>query len=267
MRDNLQWLICLLPLISSFIHGGAWRDPRNSLTDFEPAIKKILAAPDVDLGSSIRGFASINYRLSPYSGIPQDPGTPQNQLRNAHHPDHILDVWAAIAYMERSYHMGQKYILIGHSAGSTLAFQLLMGTSVLSGQDPPAPVPLPSAVIGLAGIYEFYDLNVRHGGSYAGFLCAAFGSDQSLWNLAAPACFSGSFKQIWTGPKLAVLGWSPEDVLIDEPEIDGMSLKLSKDGLKAHIFKDLSGDHNSTWQDGSDICRLVAFTIRKLPQI
>jgi acetyl esterase/lipase len=216
--------------------------------------------------SSIRGFASIDYRLSPHPNFPQDPAkTPNIDLRIASHPDHILDVRAALAYLDKHYGMGQDYILLGHSAGGTLTYQLLMGEVALAGQ-PTVPAPLPRVAIGISGIYNLPGLVARmegvHGGIYRHFITGAFSSDEQLWKEASPVNYPEKFS--WPGGKGAMLAWSPEDTLIDEPEIDCMASKMKSDGTPVTIIKDLTGDHEVVWEQGDQVARLVAEALAHL---
>lgn len=249
----------------SFIHGGSWRDPRNTYEDFAPSIKAVLDSSDIPQ-STIRGFASLDYRLSAHPSFPQDlEDTPATDLRNAQHPDHILDIRAAIAYLDKEHGMGQDYILIGHSAGATLTYQLLMGDTALAGQAS-QPVPLPRVTIGISGIYDLQGLVTRfegvHGGIYRSFVTGAFGSDEELWKKASPAHYHD--KYAWPGGTIAMLAWSPEDTLIDEPEIDSMVRKMEGDGTPMAVVKDLTGDHEVVWEQGHQVARLVAEALKHM---
>ncbi|KAJ6438607.1 carbohydrate esterase [Purpureocillium lavendulum] len=254
-RDRGHWLI--------FIHGGAWRDPRNTVVDFVPSIKQVLGNRDI-AQAAVRGYISIDYRLSPHPDFPQDPAhTPRSDMRTAEHPDHVLDVRAALNFLDSEYHISQGYILLGHSAGATLALQVLMGESALAGQKPRETVPPPTAIIGISGIYDLVALTSRREG-YDGFIGVAFGKDQQLWRTASPATFAGSFKDVWPGSPLAVLAHSPEDTLIDMPETDSMATKLLKDGINIVAVRDLSGEHDEVWQDGTQVAALVARALNRL---
>lgn len=205
----------------------------------------------------IAGFISIDYRLSPHPEFPEESAT-------AKHPDHLEDVWSALNYVQDKYELSENYILVGHSAGATLAMQLLMSNDIL----PSHPKgPLPSAIIGVSGIYDLVGLNDRYNGGYAGFIGSAFGDDKAGWDKASPAKFGSGFKDNWPTGKLALLAWSPEDGLIDEPEIDNMATLLMKQGVALEINKDLRGEHDYVWQDGSQIARLVITTLHHLRRI
>ncbi|OHE93215.1 hypothetical protein CORC01_11532 [Colletotrichum orchidophilum] len=240
-----------------YIHGGAWRDPRKTLQDFGTSIREILKSSSIPK-SEVRGFISIDYRLSPHPLYPQDPDvTAPTELRSAQHPDHLRDTWSALAFLQREYHIEDRYILIGHSAGATLALQLPMG-SVALGAVPPPKVKMPSAFIGVSGIYELSNFNARHEHTYTQFIAGAFGDDQESWNKVVPATFSGSFKDALPTKPLILLAWSTEDSLVDEPEIDTMAAKLSKDGVECTVVKDLTHDHDFVWEDGKQIARLLS---------
>jgi kynurenine formamidase len=231
-----------------------------------PSIERILdASSDALPRSLIQGFASINYRLSPHPDFPQDGNTiPARELRVARHPDHIRDVWSALAFLTLEYGIRDRYVLVGHSVGATLAFQLLMGSEALIGASPPTGVALPACVIGVAGMYGFYDLNARHGGAYKGIFAGAFGDDEHKWDDAAPACFRGNFRDVWKGGRLALLACSTEDGLIDGPEIDSMAAVLKLDHVECVVKKDVGGEHDFAWRDGTPIARLVVWALEHL---
>ncbi|KAM4056085.1 alpha/beta hydrolase fold domain-containing protein [Hirsutella rhossiliensis] len=246
-----------------FIHGGAWRDPRNTLDDFAPSIAHLLGAP---IRAPIRAFASIDYRLSPSDAYPQHPAdTPEPERRTARHPDHVADVAAALRLLAAEHRLADDgYVLVGHSAGATLALQLLMG-----GHDGGPPVPLPAAIVAISGIYDLVGINARRAGSYAAFISAAFGpeGDGDGWRAASPACFSGSFRDRWPGNnRLALLAHSPDDSLVDAAETDAMAAKLAADGVDVSVVKDLTGEHNFVWQDGEQVARLVGQVLARLRQ-
>lgn len=77
---------------------------------------------------------------------------PENPARNVKHPAHLNDVIAALSYLQRTYEFGEKYILVGHSCGATLTFQIPNGNGF---------VPLVS-VLGVVGIYDLARLIDDH---------------------------------------------------------------------------------------------------------
>jgi hypothetical protein len=112
-----------------YIHGGAWRDPNITYESFIPTIKHLV---NRTTPMPIAGFASIDYRLSAHPDFPQDADTPPEARREARHPDHIEDVCSALIYLICNHDIGFDYLLVGHSVGATLAFQVI--TRVLNTQ-------------------------------------------------------------------------------------------------------------------------------------
>lgn len=85
-------------------------------------------------------------------------------------------------YLKESYGLAEnRYILVGHSAGATLAFQAL--------QQLYDQFLFPSAVVGVEGIYDLVDL-VDEYPDYAGFISGAFGEDKEVWKAASPTWIS-----------------------------------------------------------------------------
>ena len=250
--------------VFSFIHGGAWRDPEIDHQSFTPPALNHLASSDRLSRDLIAGFASIDYRLSPHPDYPQDPlSTPSTELRDAQHPDHVHDVESALNFLRQEHGLkDDNYVLVGHSAGATLAFQLLMGSSTRA--HAPSNPPLPAAIIGVSGIYDLVALDNRHQGNYAGFITSAFGDNREVWEAASPAAYTGSFKTSWPCSKFAILAWSQQDTLIDEPEIDAMAGKLIADRVNVFITKDLTGEHDDVWKQGSQLAQLVLQSLAQL---
>ncbi|KAK7935731.1 hypothetical protein PG985_001226 [Apiospora marii] len=246
-----------------YLHGGAWRDPRKTHLDFTPTLNHLITSPE---SSRVAGYASVDYRLSPHPEFPQDPAsTPPEKLRNATHPDHLRDVWSALLFLQQSFGFGSDYIVVGHSAGATMAYQMLMGAAALQGAEEPAPrAALPRAVVGFQGIYDIRGLVDRFGPGYAGFITAAFGDDASAWDRASPMKFAGGFKLSWPGGQVAVLGRSPDDELVDAAELEGMAEVLEREKVNHLVFKDMKGTHDGVWQDGQHVARLVAETIKAI---
>lgn len=211
----------------------------------------------------------MDYRLSPHPSFPQDPAsTPAHELRAAAHPDHIRDVRAALGYLQARYGFGSDYVLLGHSAGATLALQLLMGTGADGADDD--DVALPRAVLGLEGIYDLIGLADRLGPAYAELFRGAFPGGREAWAEVSPLRFAGDFAECWgkgggkSEEKLVVLGWGPQDELIDEPEIDGMAKRLGEDGVHVVVVKDLEGTHDGMWEDGRPFARVVLQALAEL---
>jgi kynurenine formamidase len=139
-----------------------------------------------------------------------------------------------------------------------------MGKDALPGRNPPPHgVPLPKAVVGVSGIYDLVGLDERHTG-YTGFIESAFGEEKSGWRRSSPALYTGNFATNWPSRKLALLAWSQNDSLIDEPEIDSMATKLTRDGVKPLVLKNLTGDHDDVWREGVQLRMLLSDALRIL---
>ncbi|GFF47362.1 kynurenine formamidase [Aspergillus udagawae] len=272
VSDNLNagyWVI--------LIHGGAWRDPtQTAISYLSPAESILTTSPTYNSTTlpHIAAFASIEYRLSAHPGYPQSPDhTDPIEYRNAKHPDHIRDVQAALGLLQRKFGFGTKYILVGHSAGATLAFQSVMGAFQDSAA---AVVSPPAAILGMAGIYDLRLLRDthRHISAYQEFIEGAFGSDEAVWDAASPASVKGSegVEKGWTSGRLAVLSHSPQDGLVDAAQQQAMQAALSRwedstpqgSGQRRVEILSVKGDHDDAWMKGDELARAIAHTLAEL---
>ena len=250
-----------------YIHGGAWRDPEISASSFEKTRDVLLTSKVAEL---IAGYASINYRLSSYPSHPTDPSNPSDPARNATHPDHINDVLAAILHLQETYHFEDRYILVGHSCGATLAFQVAMkrywGSQYESTLALELNVIPPRAFVGLEGIYDIPALVKHHREQpvYTDFICNAFG--QSGWDVVSPT--NAHFEETWPDGKLVVLAHSSEDELVEleQPELQRKALEAQgwKDSGERRIKSfELKGNHDEVWETG-EAARAVVWTAQEL---
>ncbi|OLL25691.1 Kynurenine formamidase [Neolecta irregularis DAH-3] len=108
---------------------------------------------------------SINYRLSP----------------EVTHPGHIKDVCASVKWLKQERRM-TRFIVCGHSAGATLAFQLAAQLQKEKEN---------GGLVGIIGVGGIYDLNelVQEYPSYGIFVRNAFGDDEQIWREASPSQF------------------------------------------------------------------------------
>lgn len=250
-----------------YIHGGAWRDPAITSTSFNKTLSKLLDSP---VNNNITGYASLNYRLSPYPSHSTDPSNPSDPARNAKHPDHINDILTAILYLQETYNFEDRYILIGHSCGATLALQTTMkrywgaqyeSTFALSLNMVP-----PLAIVGLEGIYDIPAIVKNHQDQpmYRDFVTNAFGP--SGWDEVSPA--NASYEESWADGRLVVLAHSKEDSLVEDEQWEQMKAALEKQGWgergeRRVEFLEVQGDHNEVWETG-DAARAVEFAVKKL---
>lgn len=276
---------------SSFIHGGAWRDESQDKAEIGPALKQLLSSFDRDEASSclrhVAGVASINYRLS---------GGPNDNATNGLHPDHIEDVLKGLAFLEREYGVGKQwpYIVVGHSCGATLAFQIGMDqqwnsaaphqvaehnkvTNVANTQASEHQVSPPVAVVGLEGIYDFLLLLKNHADqdAYKQLIEDAFGSNEEVWIKASPV--AGDYSNHWPKGDLVVLGHSLDDELVEWAQVDSIVKVLQNQGWKIHSDSEskrnggkqcfvlhLKGTHDEVWEKGAELARTIEFAIRIL---
>ncbi|KAH0542741.1 hypothetical protein FGG08_002880 [Glutinoglossum americanum] len=242
-----------------YIHGGAWRDPDVSMESFDPALNLLLEWQQKD---DIVGFASINYRLSPYHRHSTNPSSSSDPARNAEHPDHIHDTLAAIYFLQQKYGFKERYLLVGHSCGATLAFQTVMGRwSQTSGN---VGIALPFGILGVAGIYDLIRIRDNHCNAsvYQTFLEDAFGKSEGIWTEASPT--SGDYDKSWPNGKLALVVHSLEDELVEEEQATLMVQTLRRGGSGEeskrlnilHILE--TGKHDEIWDRGILLATVIA---------
>jgi acetyl esterase/lipase len=204
--------------------------------------------------SSIGAFASINYRLSPYPSHPENPSKPDDPSRNVHHPAHLLDVAHALLYLEEEYGIAGRYILAGHSAGATMAFQL--HNSYLKDVE----LPIPACVIGIAGIYHFRDFVEAHKeiSAYKELMENAF-PDHSVWDDASPPITQRPGLALWEQAKVIVISHSDDDELVEKGQASTMikrahSIAQAKE--RVHELEVL-GKHDEVWENGKILGDLI----------
>ncbi|KAH6663886.1 Alpha/Beta hydrolase protein [Halenospora varia] len=233
-----------------YIHGGAWRDPIVDSRSFEPAVAVLQKS---SFKNAISGFASINYRLSPYPTHPESPSKPDDPSRNIHYPDHLLDVGRALSYLDKKYGIANKYMLVGHSAGATMAFELH------NSYFPDNPLPQASCVLGVAGIYDFEKFVENHKNipAYKELMENAF-PDRSLWEKASTTSRLPG-KALWEKAKQIVISHSDEDGLVENEQASLMLHRASvvdNASQRVHGLK-TSGKHDEIWGSGSILAGII----------
>lgn len=251
-----------------YIHGGAWQDPSQSSTTFNKIQSMLLSSP---VNSKIAAYASLNYRLSPYPSHQTDPSDPSDPSRNAKHPDHINDILTAILYLQEKYHFEDRYVLVGHSCGATLAMQVAMkrywGSQYESTFALELNVIPPVAIVGLEGLYDLPLLVSNHQDQpeYRDFITSAFGP--SGWDSASPT--AGEYDESWPDGRLVVLAHSKEDTLVEAEQWERMKVVLEmqdweerREGRKVVHFE-LKGDHDEVWETGN-AARAIEYAVKEL---
>ena len=259
-----------------YIHGGAWRDPAILAPSFASTQSHLLKAGSDSTQDSISGIATLNYRLSPYPAHPTDPSNPHDPSRNARHPDHINDVLSAILYLQETYRFGNRYVLIGHSCGATLALQVAMKRFWGSQYDPTSALELnvepPIAIVGVSGIYDMprlVDDNAAQP-AYRDLVVNAMGSDMKVWDDASPS--SGDFEEARQYGRLVVLVHSESDELVGMEQSVIMWKVFGEQGFdddsksdRKRKFVKLTGlKHDEVWEDGKEFADILAQTVDEI---
>jgi kynurenine formamidase len=251
---------------TSYIHGGGWREPDIQSKSFQ-GIRDALLKEDARFLSHIAGIASVNYRLS--GGDAADPA------RNARHPDHVLDVLAVLRFLNSNYGFGENYILVGHSAGATIAFQIAMGTWQRAME---SDLPMPTAIVGIGGIYDIHQLldtlseNEECRQEYQHMIEDAFGpghdENSDPWYTASPV--SGSYRHSWRNGKLVILAHSRQDELVEI----GQSVKFQQvlasslpDNALPLRFIELSGLHDDAWKCPANVVKIIVDAVETLAAV
>ncbi|KAG4301821.1 hypothetical protein PCANB_002072 [Pneumocystis canis] len=216
-----------------YIHGGAWRDPEHDSKDGHALIHFLCNQSYIQ---NKIAYASVNYRLSP----------------DVMHPEHLKDVESAIMFLKKTYKL-KRCILVGHSAGATLAIQYFM-------LDCEAQSSI-QAVICVEGIYDLVDL-VNEYPSYENFVELAFGSNQQSWVAASPSYLISKY----TGSSICeiILIQSEEDELLSMQQTKIMMKAISdiKNGNIKLDLKKIEGKHFETIKN-EDFFLIVKETIEK----
>jgi kynurenine formamidase len=249
-----------------YIHGGAWRAPNQSAEDFDPAADLLIRdSSDGNLNGRIAGFVGINYGLSASPGRPsEDPG------RNYVHPQHINDVLLALSWLKKEWKVGStsgwNYVLMGHSCGATMAFQI--AASDLFQEH---GIRLPVAVLGIEGIYDLPLLVKTHESipAYREFVVGAFGEDEESWKKASPAHFGNRLQTMVKHIDTIVIAHSREDELVETGQA---TLMIDALGAVAGTKKDkdkissitLNGTHDEVWKKGAGVQKAVVMTLRHM---
>jgi kynurenine formamidase len=195
----------------------------------------------------ISGFASLNYRLSTPPPLPQFAEFRPRQLddpaRNVKHPAHLNDVEAALIYLQRKYGFGSNYVLIGHSCGATLAFQLQSKKEGVMG---------PKGILGVEGIYDLKKLrdDYKTIPMYQYFTESAFGKDEEDWKKASPTTQKNEGGFVWEKAQVMAIAQSRDDELVNVVQRDLMwdVVKKCVSGGRRNEKIEMVGKHDEVWK-------------------
>ncbi len=187
----------------------------------------LLESLNVDAG------ASINYRLSP----------------DVRHPAHLNDVLEALAFLRIKFGM-KRYILVGHSAGATLALQAIVYKA------------MPVAVVCTEGIYDIPGL-VEEYPLYRDFIEAAFDNKAA----ASPYHLVQSTDLQLPLLDRLVLIQSTEDELLSETQTERMCALAHKLSLARTLIKQPTiGKHDEVFTS-KELMRIVQGTVDNYLQV
>ena len=213
------------------------------------------------ISNRIAGIASLSYRLSPYPSHPTCPSSPDEKSRNVKHPAHIEDILTAIAWLQQKYGFGERYMLVGHSCGATLALQTVMKEWSAKSYDGTENVEviMPLVVLGVEGLYDLPLLRDTHQDSpmYQQFLEGAFGHDETNWKGAHP--IRGRLSHTWENGRALVIAHSRDDELVDWAQVDSMKDSMQRESTirRTDVILELKGKHNNIWKDGREMARAI----------
>lgn len=260
-----------------YIHGGAWRDPLIDSSSFDITASKLLNDPE----SFFTGIISINYPLSRHPDHPTPSGEPSEANidpgRSAKHPDHIIAVLSAIAYVQQQIGIAHDYVLVGHSCGATLAFQAVMDAgrwSKAASSNLPVPaIKKPSTVVGLNGLYDLpyfiHDSQGSHASLapvYADFTRGAFGDDEQDWKVVCPTVVE-DWAAEWPEGRVVVMVQSKEDTLVPYSQTELMKKRLIGHSKLKVVEMDAGGDHNEIWERGDELVAILLRTLASLASL
>ncbi|EXJ74168.1 uncharacterized protein A1O5_02462 [Cladophialophora psammophila CBS 110553] len=262
-----------------FVHGGYFRDPTVTSSSFYPALDHLVSGktdhhhnpfkhdehvPAVT--PYVAGYALLNYRLSPHPDkSPQDPSkTPAYELRNAKWPDHIHDILTAIAHLQTKFGFGERYLLVGHSVGATMAVLSTIAAQRSFSHAGPSKLPKiepPMAVLGVSGIYDFPLLHESFT-DYIGLTRNAIPNEADDV-LASPARYDvNDYVDIWAAAgkkkRALVIGHSKDDGWVDWKQVEAMEKVFGGGSAINCKVSELKGQHNDIWEKGTELARAIA---------
>ena len=225
---------------------------------FAPAVEVL---SNSSLKDSIAGFASVNYRLSPYPSHTKDPSCPDDRSRNVHYPAHLVDVSRALLYLDDKYRINNRYIVAGHSAGACLAFELN------NWYLPVAQLPQPACVLGISGIYDLEAFIEAHSEipAYRALIENAF-PDKSVWEEASPNKSHLSENAKWQNARAIIVSHSDEDELVEKAQASYMldRARMAPSANEKIHFLPATGAHDEIWESGYILASLITKSIEIL---
>jgi acetyl esterase/lipase len=268
-----------------YIHGGYLRDPKVSSSSFHPALGQLVNSHSPnqhirEVQPHIAGYASINYRLAKHPDYKQDDSVSKYERRDAKWPDMLDDVISGIEWLQRRYGFGERYLLVGHSIGATIALLACLKAD--------KDFVKPLAVLGMCGIYDFPALHRYWGAEYEKMTNNA-GIEQAMYQDASPAHYSrGAFERDWVGKgqgkkkRWFVIAASKGDGRVEWGQVEGMQRVFegesdsekearksegNADEDESNVLVDVvevKGTHDEVWRKGEELARVVAVAVGEM---
>lgn len=185
------------------------------------------------------------------------------------------DVLTAIAQLQTKYGFGDRYLLVGHSVGATMALLSTLSPTKPLTSDTSVCLPKiqpPLAVLAVSGIYDFgllHDSNPDSG--YEELTRNAIHRPEDM-DLASPARYPlTDYNEIWAhgGKKTAlIVAHSKDDGLVDWKQVEaiqnvfgrhmGSDIGLGEDcpSVRFQVIE-INGAHNDIWGHGTALARVI----------
>lgn len=224
-----------------YIHGGYYRSINSTAEGFHGVVQALESSAPKQLLSTVSGYATIDYRLSPHPDHPQSDDTPDFELRNARWPQHLDDIVAAVKHLSDRYQFGPNYVLAGHSVGAQLAFLV----ALKAGEN---GFVAPRVVVGLSGIYDFPAIH-EWNPEYKSLTFNAMNEDDQVD--ASPALHAKK-EYAAAGVKKIVLAMSKDDGLVPWEQTEEMA-----EVLGSATVVEMFGEHDEIWQKGKEAARAI----------
>lgn len=175
----------------------------------------------------------------------------------------MQDVASALIYLDDKYSISDRYLLAGHSAGGTMAFQL--GSAVTD-----AVLPQPICVLGISGIYDLESFVESHSGisAYRELTENAF-PRVDTWKAVSPASTHYPGKGLWENAKAVIISHSKDDGLVEDAQASYMLARArSSLGMRDNVhFLEATGPHDGIWESGTILAELITKSLAILQPV
>lgn len=154
--------------------------------------------------------------------------------------------------------MGGRYVLVGHSCGATLAFQV----PEVDGRG--GDVPKPCCVVGSEGIYDLPSLVERNQHPfYREFVVSTFGDDETTWTAASP-CRAGPSSKLWGKTGVLLISHSDEDEYVEKAQSLDMldHIKATKTAEQEAVYVPAEGKHDEVHEKGGEMARIIEVALK-----